>query len=105
MIKNELVIPMTCMAIVLLLNTFSAKADDCTISITSKESFKCLQRKISILESELNKMKKLQGGLPKGVVVIFNRKSCPAGWNKYRLNKSGVKKISLAENFIKCQKS
>jgi len=103
MMNKKLIIPMIATSLALILNSFSVRADDCSISINSKESFKCLQRKISKLESELDKRKKYQMVLPKGAIVDFSRKICPKGWVKFRVNKNEVANSGQREGIIKCQ--
>jgi len=84
--------------------SFSAKATDCSISINTKASVKCLQRKVSSLEARLEKTKKDQLVLPKGAVIDFNAKTCPVGWGKFKKDKSGIISINTNDEIIKCEK-
>ena len=69
-----------CSAISLSISSFTASASDCNLTYNTKESIKCLERKISQLESKLQQS---QGSLalPQGAVIGFQGKSCPNGWS------------------------
>jgi hypothetical protein len=105
MTNKKLISLLIAATVILTFNSFSAYADDCSISINSKESIKCLQRKISKLEKQLAKYNKYQVALPKGAIVEFKVKACPDGWDKYQFNDNGIVNLSINKGIIKCQKS
>lgn len=105
MTNNKVITSIITVSVALTLYSFNVKADDCSISINSKESVKCLQRKISNIEKQLEQSKKTQQVLPKGAIVGFNDKTCPVGWNEYQENRREIININIGDNLIMCQKS
>lgn len=105
MINNKLITLIITTSVLLTFNSFSVKADDCSISINSKESVKCLERKVSKLEKKLAQSNKTQLVLLKGAIIDFSGKTCPDGWSKYKVNKKGFVNYSSADDIVKCQKS
>jgi hypothetical protein len=103
--KKILITSFIITSVALTFNSFSVKADDCSISINSKESVKCLERKVSILEKKLEQSKNSQFAIPKGAIIDFNGKTCPNGWGEYKANKKGFVNYSSAHDIVKCQKS
>ncbi len=83
----------------------NVRADDCSISINTKASVKCLQRKVISLEKRLAKTKKNQLVLPKGALIDFTTKDCPVGWREYKAVKNDIISINTVNNVIKCQKA
>ncbi|MCO4798847.1 MAG: hypothetical protein KC484_06510 [Colwelliaceae bacterium] len=101
MTNKKLITALTGALVVL---TFNSNAGDCNITINSKESVKCLQRKISKLEKQLEQNKKHQVVLPKGAIIGFKAKACPNGWEKYQVNNNGIVNLTN-KDIVKCQKS
>lgn len=100
MTNNKVIIS----SIFLTLSPSIASANDCSIAINSKESVKCLQRKIIKLEEQLKQSKKYQVALPKDAIIEFNAKACPVGWENYEINNNGIVTLQN-KDIIKCQKS
>jgi len=105
MTNKKIIISLIVVSVILTFKSFSAYANNCSISINSKESIKCLQRKISKLEKQLAKNNKSQIVLPKGAIVEFQAKICPTGWEEYQINKNGIVNLNMNKDIIKCQKS
>ncbi|WP_206482921.1 hypothetical protein [Thalassotalea sp. G2M2-11] len=105
MTNLKLITSLITVSVILSFNSFSALASDCSITSNSKESVKCLQRKISKLENQLEQRKKFQVVLPKGAIVDFNAKNCPNGWSEYQDNQNGIVNLNINKDIIKCQKS
>jgi len=105
MINKKVITSLIAVSVLLTFNSFGANADDCSISINSKESVKCLQRKISKLEKQLAKNNKYQIVLPKGAIVEFKAKTCPTGWGEHQINRNGIVNLNMNKDIIKCQKS
>jgi hypothetical protein len=103
--NKKLITSIIAISMALTFNSFSVKAVDCSLSINSKESVKCLQKKISKLEKQLEQSKKYQLALPKGAIVDFNAKTCPNGWIEYQENTKGIVNLKVDNDIIKCQKS
>ncbi len=101
--NNKVISVITTVSLALTFYTFNVKANDCSISINSEESVKCLQRKITGIENQLHQSNKYQLVLPKGAVVAFNVKSCPDGWTEHQSKKSIVT-IKADHNIIMCEK-
>jgi len=105
MMNKNLITSIITISVALTFNSFSVKADDCSISINSKESVKCLERKISKLEKQLEQSKNAQLVLPKGAIIDFNVKTCPNGWSEYKADIKGFVNYSSDHGIVKCQKS
>jgi len=105
MTNKKVITSLISASILLTFNSFSAYADDCSISINSKESVKCLERKISKLEKQLEESKESHLVLPKGAIITFKAKACPVGWNDHQLNENGIVNLNMNQNIIKCEKS
>lgn len=88
----------------LALYSFGATASDCSVSINSKESVKCLQKKISTLEKELEQSKKYRVVIPQGALISFKAKTCPNGWADYQANQNGIVNLSINKDIVKCLK-
>ena len=99
----------SCISLVLLSTVYlssapDAVAQDCNLTINSKEAVSCLQRKVVKLEKQLNKRNQENINFPRGAVIEFNAKACPTGWSVYG-SKEVIKVAEHAENsLIKCQK-
>jgi len=105
MTNNKVISSIITVSVALTLYSFNVKADDCSISINAKESVKCLQRKISNIEKQLEQSKKYQLILPKGAIVGFTVKTCPVGWAEYQENKKEMSNVKTNNNVIMCEKS
>jgi len=105
MTNNKVITSISTVFLALTIYSFNVKADDCSISINSKESVKCLQRKLSNIEKLLEQNKKDQGALPKGAIIKFNIKTCPVGWIEYQENKRDIITVNTDNNVIMCEKS
>jgi len=104
--KNKYIITSIISAsIALTFFSVNVEANNCAISINSKESIKCLQRKISSLEKRLEQSKLNQFAFPKSAIVDFNAKSCPVGWSEFQELKSSIVNTTAGNNIVKCQKS
>ena len=104
MTSNKVIFFLIISSIFLAINSSDVIASDCSIKINSKESVKCLQRKIMKLEEQLEKSKKYKIALPKGAIIEFNAKACPIGWENYEVNKNSIVNLQN-KDIIKCQKS
>jgi len=101
----NVIISIITLSVALTFSSFSVEANDCSISINTKASVRCLQSKIISLEKRLEKVTKTQLVLPKGAVVNFNAKTCPVGWGEYKKSKSNIVNINTNHDIIQCQKS
>jgi len=104
MIKNISVIFLLFTSVLFTVHSSKAVAYDCSLSINSKESISCLQRKVNKLEKKLEESKRSEFDLPKGAVIDFNAKSCPSGWVKYQNEKKAIVDLKVGGNLVKCQK-
>lgn len=93
----------TLASMILIFNSPNAIADDCSLSINSKESILCLQRKISNLENKLKKIKSSKATFPKDTVIDFKAKTCPSGWVRYQAEQNSIVNLKVG-NLVKCQK-
>lgn len=104
MTNKKLIASLIVVSVFLTFLSFNTYADDCTLTINSKESVKCLQRKISKLEKLLEQSKKSQVVLPKGAIIVFKAKACPNGWEEYQVNNNGIVNLTN-KDIVKCKKS
>lgn len=105
MIKNISLISIVLSSVLFTFQSPKAVADDCSISINTKESISCLQRKVKKLEKQLEQIKRPKVFLPKGAIVDFNTKSCPSGWVRYQTDKNTTKSVKAYGHLVKCQKT
>lgn len=104
MTKNISFISLVGISLLFTVHSPKAVAFDCSISINSKESIRCLQRKVNELERKLEESQRSIIDLPKGAVIDFNAKSCPSGWVKYQNPKNTIVDSKAVGNLVKCQK-
>ncbi len=104
MLKSVSAISLVLSSVLFTVHSPNAVADDCSISINSKESISCLQRKVNQLEQKLEQSKHSKVILPKGAVIEFRAKSCPSGWAKYQSEQNAIVNLKVGSNLVKCEK-
>ncbi|TMO57181.1 hypothetical protein [Pseudoalteromonas phenolica] len=105
MFNEKKALSLIALASTLSIQSFDVRANDCALAINTSESIKCLQRKISKLEQQIENNKKAKVALPQGVILEFSGTVCPhQGWIKYREDEENIMLNNKTNKTVKCKK-